>query len=111
MATTSMTEEIQQLQKRLGQLQVQAEDVLRQKLKEARAVVTEPEFQLSEVTGRPTATQIKVVKGFAPITDDQLEVMITFLMQKEGQEGGFSLLLENAVLAFACGELYSPLSQ
>ncbi len=50
-------------------------------------MVTELELQLSEITGRPTATQIKVVKGFAPITDDQLEVMILFLMQKEGQDG------------------------
>ena len=87
MHATSITEEIAKLTKRLEQLQEQAADVLRQKLKEARAVVTELELQLSEITGRPTATQIKVVKGFAPITDEQLEVMILFLMQKEGQEG------------------------
>jgi len=87
MPATSITEEIAQLTKRLEHLQVQAEDVLRQKLKEARAVVTDLEMQLSEVTGRPTATQIRVVKGFAPITDEQLEVMILFLMQKEGQDG------------------------
>lgn len=79
--------EIAQLTRRLEQLQEQAEDVLRQKLKEARAVVTDLEMQLSEITGRPTATQIKVVKGFAPITDEQLEVMILFLLQKEGKEG------------------------
>ena len=87
MHSVSTSEEIQQLQKRLAQLQEQAEDVLRQKLKEARAVVTELELQLSEITGRPTATQIKVVKGFAPITDDQLEVMMLFLLKKEGQDG------------------------
>ena len=85
MSTT--TQEIQQLQKRLAQLQEQAEDVIRQKLKEARAVVTDLEMQLSEITGRPTATQIKVVKGFAPIKDEELEVMILFLLQKEGQDG------------------------
>ena len=85
MSTT--TQEIQQLQKRLAQLQEQAEDVIRQKLKEARAVVTDLEMQLSEITGRPTATQIKVVKGFAPLTDEELEVQILFVVQKEGAEG------------------------
>ncbi len=38
MPTTSITEEIAALQKRLAQLQDEAEDVLRKKLKEARAV-------------------------------------------------------------------------
>jgi len=84
---TSTAQEIQQLQKRLAQLQEQAEDELRQKLKEARAVVTDLEMQLSEVTGRPTATQIKVVKGFAPLTDEDLEVQILFVVQKAGADG------------------------
>ena len=87
MHATSITEEIAKLTKRLEQLQEQAADVLRQKLKEARAVVTELELQLSEITGRPTATQIKVVKGFAPLTDEDLEVQILFVVQKEGAEG------------------------
>ena len=87
MLTTSTQQEIQQLQKRLEQLQEQAEDVLRQKLKEARAVVTDLELQLSEITGRPTATQIKVVKGVAPLTDEALEVQILYVIQKEGQDG------------------------
>jgi len=80
-------QEIQQLQKRLAQLQEQAEDVIRQKLKEARAVVADLEDQLSEITGRPSATQIKVVKGFAPLTDEELEVQILFVVQKEGKDG------------------------
>jgi len=87
MTTTSITDEIAKLTKRLEQLQEQAEDVLRQKLKEARAVVTDLEMQLSEITGRPTATQIKVVKGFAPLTDEALEVQILFVVQKEGDTG------------------------
>ena len=87
MPTQSITDEIATLTKRLAQLQEQAEDVLRQKLKEARAVVTELELQLSEITGRPTATQIKVVKGFAPLTDEELEVQILFVVQKEGEHG------------------------
>lgn len=86
---TTTQQEIAQLQKRLAQLQEQAEDVLRQKLKEARAVVTDLEMQLSEITGRPSATMIHASdrKRWAPITDEQLEVMIVFLMQKEGQQG------------------------
>ncbi len=80
-------QEIAQLQKRLAFLNEQAEDQLRQKLAEARKVVTELELQLSEITGRPTATQIKVVKGFAPLTDEELEVQILFVVQKEGQRG------------------------
>ena len=86
-APNATQQEIQQLQKRLEQLQEQAEDVLRQKLKEARAVVTDLEMQLSEITGRPTATQIKVVKGFAPLTDEDLEVQILFVVQKAGADG------------------------
>ena len=85
MPTTA--QEIAHLQKRLAQVQEQAEDVIRQKLKEARAVVADLEDQLSEITGRPTATQIKVVKGFEPLTDEALEVQILFVVQKEGQEG------------------------
>ena len=48
-------------------------------------MVTDLEMQLSEITGCPTATQIKVVKGFAPLTDEELEVQILFVLQKEDQ--------------------------
>jgi hypothetical protein len=89
MPITSTSEEIAALTKRLEHLQEQAEDVLREKLKEARAVVTDLEFQLSEITGRPSATMIKAAdpKRWAPINDEALEVMVIFLLQKEGQEG------------------------
>jgi hypothetical protein len=82
-------EEIDQLTKRLEVLQEDAENVLRQKLKEARAEVTDLEMQLSEITGRPSATMIKAAdpKRWAPVTDEQLEVMILFLLEKEGHEG------------------------
>ena len=89
MSFISAQQEIQQLQKRLAQLQDQAEDQLRQKLKEARTVVTDLEMQLSEITGRPSATMIHASdrKRWAPITNEQLEVMILFLIEKEGQDG------------------------
>ncbi len=83
------TEEIAQLTKRLEVLQEQAEDEIRQRLKEARAVVTDLEMQLSEITGRPSATMIKAADPirWAPVTDEQLEVMILFLLQKDGEAG------------------------
>jgi len=89
MHSLSTQQEIQQLQKRLAQLQEDAENELRQRLKEARAVVTDLEFQLSEITGRPSATMIQASdrKRWPAITDEQLEVMILFLLQKEGQDG------------------------
>lgn len=85
----SATEEIAQLTRRLKILTEQAEDELRQKLKEARSVVADLEMQLSEITGRPSASQIKATdpKRWAPITDEQLEVQILFILQKEGSAG------------------------
>ena len=42
-----------------------------------------------EITGRPSASQIKATdpKRWAPITDEQLEVQILFILQKEGSAG------------------------
>jgi len=53
----SAKEEIAQLTRRLEVLREQAEAELRRKLKEARAVVADLEMQLSEITGRPSASQ------------------------------------------------------
>src|ERR1017187_6863951 len=88
-ASTSTQQEIDQLKRRLEVLQEGAENELRQKLKEARAVVTDLEHQLSEITGRPSASQVRASdrKRWAPITDEQLEVQIIFVLQKEGQQG------------------------
>ena len=88
-AYPSIQAEIAGLVKRLSVLQGQAEDQLRQRLKEARAVVRDLEMHLSEITGRPSATMINAAdpKRWAPVTDDQLEVMILFLLGKGGQEG------------------------
>jgi hypothetical protein len=44
-------------------------------------------MQLSEVTGRPTASQIRAWGGLAPLTDEALEVQILFVVQKEGKDG------------------------
>lgn len=89
MPTPSIQEEIAQLTKRPEHLQERAEDVIREKLKDARSVVHDLEHQLSEITGRPSATMIKAAdpKRWAPIDDEHLEVQILFVLQKEGQEG------------------------
>ena len=87
MHAPSISAEIEDLTKRLAQLNDQAENEIRQKLKEARQVVADLEMQLSEVTGRPAASQIKAEKGFAPLTDEQLEVQVLFVAQKAGAEG------------------------
>ena len=86
---TTPQQEIEQLKRRLAVLQEGAENEIRQRLKEARAVVTELEHQLSEITGRPSASAIKASdpKRWAPISDEQLEVQILFVLQKEGAEG------------------------
>lgn len=86
---STVTEEIAQLTRRLEILKEEAEAEVRQRLKEARAVVAELEHQLSELTGRPSASQVRAsdTRRWAPISDEDLEVQILFTMQKEGQEG------------------------
>jgi uncharacterized protein YjcR len=88
-ASTSTQQQIQELKRRLEVLEEEAESELRRKLKEARAVVTDLEFQLSEITGRPSASQIQASdrKRWPAITDEQLEVQILFVLQKEGSQG------------------------
>jgi predicted nuclease with TOPRIM domain len=89
MPTASTQQEIEQLRRRLEILEEEAESELRQRLKEARAAVTDLEFQLSEITGRPSASQVRATdaKRWPPITDEQLEVQILFVLQKEGANG------------------------
>jgi len=89
LASNNTQQQIEQLKRRLEVLTEQAESELRQRLKEARAIVTDLEQQLSELTGRPSASQIKAAdpKRWAPVTDEQLEVQILFVLQKEGIHG------------------------
>jgi uncharacterized protein YjcR len=89
LASTNTEEQILELKRRLEVLAEEAESELRKNLKEARAVVADLEQQLSEITGRPSASQIKAAdrKRWPPITDGQLEVQILFVVQKEGSQG------------------------
>lgn len=93
---TNPDERTSQLKKRLEHLQEQAEDEIRQRQKEARAVVTDLELQLSEITGRPSATMIKAASfddHRAPrtnrphITDEKLEIRFLSLLHEEGKQG------------------------
>jgi len=63
MPATSRQQEIEELKRRLESLREQAEDELRQQLAQARGVVSDLERQLSEITGRPSASEIKALAG------------------------------------------------
>jgi len=88
-ASTSTQEQIQELKRRIASLTEQAETQLRLKLKEARAVVTDLEKQLSEVTGRPSASELKAVprNRWPSITDEQLELQILYVLTTAGNHG------------------------
>jgi hypothetical protein len=59
MQPTSTQQEIDELKRRLATLRDQAEDEIRQKLAEARAAVSDLERELSDLTGRPSASEIR----------------------------------------------------
>jgi len=93
MKALSTQQEIEQLKRRLEVLQEGAENELRQQLKEARHVVTHLEQQLSEITGRPSASQIRATSPNVArvrresISDEKLEIRILSLLHEEGAEG------------------------
>jgi hypothetical protein len=83
MHATSTQQEIEELKRRLESLREQAEDEIRQKLAEARRVVSDLERQLSEVTGRPSASEIKALAEPKPprirrpsVSDEELKTQI-----------------------------------
>jgi len=94
MPATSTQQEIEELQRRLNSLRDQAEDELRQKLAAARKVVDDLERQLSEITGRPSASAIKamtVEKGTRTrrpsISDEELKAQILGTVSAAGAGG------------------------
>jgi len=89
-ASNSTQEQIEELKRRIASLTEEAESQLRLKLKEARAVVTDLEKQLSEVTGRPSASELKTAAPRArwpSITDEQLELQILYVLTTTGNHG------------------------
>jgi len=93
MPATSTQQEIEELRRRLERLREEGEDEIRQKLAEARQVVSDLERQLSEVTGRPSASEIKAMA--APkqrirrpsISDDELKTQILQILATVGSRG------------------------
>ena len=94
MSAITTQQEIEELKRRLETLKEQAEDELRQRLAEARQVVSDLERQLSEVTGRPSASEIKALA--APkatrirrpsISDEELKTQILQVLAATGQHG------------------------
>jgi len=83
MPAISTQQEIDELKRRLESLNEQAEDEIRQKLAQARHVVSDLERQLSEVTGRPSASEIKAMAAARvprirrpSISDEELQTQV-----------------------------------
>jgi len=94
MPATSTQQEIEELKRRLESLKEQAEDELRQKLAQARHVVSDLERQLSEITGRPSASEIKALAASRvprlrrpSISDEDLKTQILQIMAATGPHG------------------------
>lgn len=90
---TSTQEEIEELQRRLASLREKAEDEIRQKLADARRVVADLEQQLSEVTGRPSASEIRAMAEKPArirrpsIGDEELKTQILQVVAATAQRG------------------------
>jgi hypothetical protein len=94
MPAITTQQEIDELKRRLETLREQAEDELRQKLAEARQVVSDLERQLSDVTGRPSASEIRALA--APkqtrirrpsINDEELKTQVLQILVTAGTHG------------------------
>ncbi len=90
----STEQEIEELKRRLDLLRDQAEDEVRRKLAEARREVADLEEQLSQVTGRPSASQIKAIgdgagprRRRASISDEELKDQILQVLTVAGGNG------------------------
>jgi len=94
MPAITTQQEIDELKRRLETLREQAEDEIRQKLAEARQVVSDLERQLSEVTGRPSASEIRALAVPKPtrirrpsISDEELKTQVLQILAAAGAHG------------------------
>jgi len=94
MPATSTQQEIDELKRRLETLREEAEDELRQRLAQARQVVTDLERELSEVTGRPSASEIKALAASRTtrtrrpsISDEELKTQILQILVTTNPHG------------------------
>jgi len=94
MPAITTQQEIEELKRRLESLREQAEDEIRQKLAQARQVVSDLERQLSEITGRPSASEIKALAAARhvrlrrpSVSDDELNTQILQVLAAAGPHG------------------------
>jgi chromosome segregation ATPase len=94
MIASTTQQEIDELKRRLESLREQAEDEIRRKLADARKVVSDLERQLSEVTGRPSASEIKAMAASQQqrirrpsISDEELKTQILQILATVGTHG------------------------
>ena len=95
MTALTTKQEIEELQRRLARLNEEAEDEIRRKLAEARQVVSDLERQLSEVTGRPSASEIRALAEAEKqkrirrpaISDEELKTLVLQVLAATGSHG------------------------
>jgi chromosome segregation ATPase len=94
MPATSTQQEIDELKRRLESLREQAEDEIRRKLAEARQEVSALEQELSEITGRPSASEIKALATpkqtrirRPSISDEDIKTQVLQILAAAGPHG------------------------
>jgi chromosome segregation ATPase len=95
MPALTTQQEIEDLKRRLETLREQAENEIRQKLAQARQVVSDLEAQLSDITGRPSASEIKALAAAdrptrlrrPSISDEELNTQILQILATTGPHG------------------------
>ena len=86
-------EQIEQLKKRIEALKEEGEVELRRKLAAARLVVEDLERQLSNLTGRPSATEVRMKEKAGKrirrpsISDEELKAEVLKAVALHGQNG------------------------
>ena len=94
MATTAhekksaLQKQIEDLQKKMQELDAEAIHELKLKLSDARKLVSELEGELATLTGKPASGEPKVKRTRRPsIADDALQDQVLKVMAHHGQEG------------------------
>ena len=89
MATkTNALDKIEELQKQIAQLKQEAVDEVKQKLSDARQVVSVLEEELANLTGRAAAPEARPRRTRRPsISDEALQPQLLKVMAQFGKEG------------------------
>ena len=84
----SLQKQIEDLQKKMQELDAEAGHELKLKLSDARKVVSELEDELTQLTGKPVSGEPKVKRTRRPsIANDALQDQILKVMANFGQDG------------------------